>query len=81
MIRRSTQIPTSTELLPEAAQHQLIEMWVHGKSLQTASSYRQSARQYVLDIVFYLFPEVDNAFNPAFLVSFPLKVETVIVLR
>ncbi len=40
----------STELSPAAAQHQLIEMWVHGKSLRTAQSYRRAAYQF-LDFV------------------------------
>lgn len=47
---RSRTVTPSTELSPATAQHQLIEMWVHGKSPRTAESYRRSARQF-LDFV------------------------------
>lgn len=41
------QISLSTELLPNDAQTQLIEMWVHGKSPHTQESYRLAARRFL----------------------------------
>lgn len=47
MLTRSRIVTFSDELLPAAAQTQLIEMWVHGKSPHTAESYSRSAHQFL----------------------------------
>lgn len=44
---RSPTLTATTELSPAAAQQQLIEMWVHGKSPRTVQSYRQAAVQFL----------------------------------
>jgi len=44
---RSPALTPAPELSPTAAQHQLIEMWVHGKSPRTAQSYRRAAAQFL----------------------------------
>ena len=40
-------LPSNNELSPAAAQTQLIEMWLHGKSSQTQASYRLYVSQFL----------------------------------